>query len=79
MARDSRTVHASRCGWQNGKPIICAARVPAFSLRLPHDLERRLGEEALHCGLPRSELIREDLEDRPCTRALLGALGIRFA
>ncbi|TVS05769.1 MAG: ribbon-helix-helix protein, CopG family [Cyanobium sp. PLM2.Bin73] len=34
----------------------------AFSLRLPHDLERRLGEEARHCGQPRSELIREALE-----------------
>ena len=37
--------------------------MPAFSLRLPHDLERRLGEEALHCGQPRSELIREALEE----------------
>jgi predicted transcriptional regulator len=36
--------------------------VAAFSLRLPHDLERRLGEEARHCGQPRSELIREALE-----------------
>lgn len=35
----------------------------AFSLRLPEDLERRLGEEARHCGQPRSELIREALED----------------
>jgi predicted transcriptional regulator len=35
----------------------------AFSLRLPHDLERRLGEEARHCGQPRSELIREALEE----------------
>jgi predicted DNA-binding protein len=34
----------------------------AFSLRLPHELERRLGEEARHCGQPRSELIREALE-----------------
>ncbi|MEA5417100.1 ribbon-helix-helix protein, CopG family [Synechococcus sp. BA-132 BA5] len=33
-----------------------------FSLRLPHELERRLGEEARHCGQPRSELIREALE-----------------
>jgi predicted transcriptional regulator len=37
--------------------------VPAFSLRLPSDLERRLGEEARHCGQPRSELIREALEE----------------
>ena len=37
--------------------------MPAFSLRLPHDLERRLGEEARHCGQPRSELIREALEE----------------
>jgi predicted transcriptional regulator len=37
--------------------------MPAFSLRLPRDLERRLGEEALHCGQPRSELIREALEE----------------
>jgi predicted transcriptional regulator len=35
----------------------------AFSLRLPEDLERRLGEEARHCGQPRSELIREALEE----------------
>jgi predicted transcriptional regulator len=35
----------------------------AFSLRLPDDLERRLGEEARHCGRPRSELIREALEE----------------
>ena len=35
----------------------------AFSLRLPHELERRLGEEARHCGQPRSELIREALEE----------------
>ncbi len=34
----------------------------AFSLRLPQDLDRRLGEEARHCGQPRSELIREALE-----------------
>jgi predicted transcriptional regulator len=34
----------------------------AFSLRLPQDLERRLGEEARHCCRPRSELIREALE-----------------
>ena len=33
----------------------------AFSLRLPHELGRRLGEEARHCGQPRSELIRETL------------------
>ena len=37
--------------------------MPAFSLRLPHDLERRLGEEARHCGQARSELIREALEE----------------
>ena len=37
--------------------------MPAFSLRLPHELERRLGEEARHCGQPRSELIREALEE----------------
>jgi predicted transcriptional regulator len=37
--------------------------MPAFSLRLPQDLERRLGEEALHCGQPRSELIREALQE----------------
>lgn len=36
--------------------------MPAFSLRLPADLERRLGEEARHCGRPRAELIREALE-----------------
>ena len=36
--------------------------MPAFSLRLPHDLERRLREEARQCGQPRSELIREALE-----------------
>jgi len=35
----------------------------AFSLRLPEALERRLGEEARHCGQPRSELIREALEE----------------
>lgn len=35
----------------------------SFSLRLPEDLERRLGEEARHCGQPRSELIREALEE----------------
>lgn len=35
----------------------------AFSLRLPHELERRLGEEARHCGQPRSEVIREALEE----------------
>ena len=35
----------------------------AFSLRLPHELGRRLGEEARHCGQPRSELIREALEE----------------
>lgn len=35
----------------------------AFSLRLPESLERRLGEEARHCGQPRSELIREALEE----------------
>jgi len=35
----------------------------AFSLLLPGDLERRLGEEARHCGQPRSELIREALEE----------------
>ena len=35
----------------------------AFSLRLPVGLERRLGEEARHCGQPRSELIREALEE----------------
>lgn len=35
----------------------------AFSLRLPEGLERRLGEEARHCGQPRSELIREALEE----------------
>lgn len=35
----------------------------SFSLRLPHELERRLGEEARHCGQPRSELIREALEE----------------
>jgi len=34
----------------------------AFSLRLPEELESRLGEEARHCGQPRSELIREALE-----------------
>lgn len=34
----------------------------AFSLRLPHELERRLGEEARRCGQPRSELIREVLD-----------------
>lgn len=37
--------------------------MPAFSLRLPGDLERRLGEEARHCGQPRSKLIREALEE----------------
>jgi predicted transcriptional regulator len=37
--------------------------MPAFSLRLPHDLERRLGEGARHCGQPRSELIRKALEE----------------
>jgi predicted transcriptional regulator len=37
--------------------------MPAFSLRLPQDLERRLGEEARRCGQPRSELIREALEE----------------
>jgi predicted transcriptional regulator len=37
--------------------------MPAFSVRLPSDLERRLGEEARHCGQPRSELIREALEE----------------
>jgi predicted DNA-binding protein len=37
--------------------------MPAFSVRLPGDLERRLGEEARHCGQPRSELIREALEE----------------
>lgn len=35
----------------------------AFSLRLPESLERRLSEEARHCGQPRSELIREALEE----------------
>lgn len=35
----------------------------AFSLRLPESLERRLGEEARQCGQPRSELIREALEE----------------
>jgi predicted DNA-binding protein len=35
----------------------------AFSLRLPSDLECRLGEGARHCGQPRSELIREVLEE----------------
>ena len=35
----------------------------AFSLRLPHELGRRLGEESRHCGQPRSELIREALEE----------------
>ena len=35
----------------------------AFSLRLPESLERRLGEEARYCGQPRSELIREALEE----------------
>jgi predicted DNA-binding protein len=35
----------------------------AFSLRLPHELERRLGEEARHCGQPRSELIREAMTE----------------
>ena len=35
----------------------------AFSMRLPEGLERRLGEEARHCGQPRSELIREALEE----------------
>lgn len=35
----------------------------AFSLRLPEGLEHRLGEEARHCGQPRSELIREALEE----------------
>ncbi|MFM7315029.1 MAG: ribbon-helix-helix protein, CopG family [Cyanobium sp.] len=34
----------------------------SFSLRLPDQLERRLGEEARLCGQPRSELIREALE-----------------
>jgi mRNA-degrading endonuclease toxin of MazEF toxin-antitoxin module/predicted transcriptional regulator len=37
--------------------------MPASSLRLPHDLERRLAEEARHCGQPRSELTREALEE----------------
>jgi len=37
--------------------------MPAFSLRLTGDLERRLGEEARHCRQPRSELIREALEE----------------
>lgn len=36
--------------------------MPVISLRLPDDLERRLAEEARHCGQPRSELIREALE-----------------
>lgn len=34
----------------------------AFSSRLPEELERRLGEEARQCGQPRSELIRQALE-----------------
>lgn len=42
------------------RSAVCVA---AFSLRLPHDLDRRLGEEARHCGQPRSELIREALEE----------------
>ena len=32
-------------------------------MRLPEGLERRLGEEARRCGQPRSELIREALEE----------------
>ncbi|MDI9405923.1 MAG: hypothetical protein QM522_04370 [Chitinophagaceae bacterium] len=32
-------------------------------MRLPEGLERRLGEEARHCGQPRSELIHEALEE----------------
>lgn len=36
--------------------------MPAISLRLPGDQERRLGEESRHCGQPRSEPIREALK-----------------
>lgn len=35
----------------------------AISLRLPEPLERRLLEEARLCGQPRSELLREALEE----------------
>ena len=35
----------------------------AVSLRLPDDLERKLSQEATISGQPRSQLIREALED----------------
>ena len=35
----------------------------AVSLRLPDDLERKLSQEATLSGQPRSQLIREALED----------------
>lgn len=37
--------------------------MPALSLRLPEDLDHRLGEEAHREGLPRSEVARQAISD----------------
>jgi len=37
--------------------------MPALSLRLPEDLDRRLEEEAHREGLPRSEVARQAISD----------------
>jgi predicted transcriptional regulator len=37
--------------------------MPAFSLRLPDDLEHRLEEEAHREGVPRSEVARQAISD----------------
>jgi metal-responsive CopG/Arc/MetJ family transcriptional regulator len=37
--------------------------MPALSLRLPEDLDHRLGDEARLEGLPRSEVVRQAISD----------------
>jgi len=37
--------------------------MPALSLRLPEELDHRLGEEAHLEGLPRSEVVRQAISD----------------
>jgi len=60
---DPRRSTALPLALQNEIRLVRTSGMAAFSLRLPEGLERRLGEEARHCGQSRSELIREALEE----------------
>jgi len=61
------TIHAGVIAVQIAYNLYCSSDgalscMGAISLRLPHELETKLAEEASLSGQPRSQLIREALE-----------------